>query len=236
MRILITNDDGIFADGIERLAAVASRYGEVWVAAPDRQQSAGSHSITLSRPIDVYERAFPVKGVHAYAVTGTPSDCVRLGVHNLMPEKPDLVLTGINYGYNAGTDVQYSATVGAAMEAVFQGIPAVAFSEGRDEAHAVTGKYLDDMVQLAVERRYIPDEILNINFPGCPISEFKGILHDRFVSPGCIYTDRYVGEKMENGGIRYSIRPIENADFEEGSDLRAIFDGYISVGVVSNYR
>lgn len=163
------------------------------MAAPDRQQSAGSHSVILHSPIDVHERSFPVRGVHAYAVAGTPSDCVRLGVLNLMPDKPDIVLTGINFGYNAGSDVQYSATVGAAMEAVFQGIPAAAFSEDTGKNHPVTEKYLDEMVRLALERPFVPNEILNINFPGCALDKCRGILHNRCVSSGCIYTDRYAG-------------------------------------------
>ena len=131
MNILITNDDGIEADGLIRLAEAAKEFGEVWVVAPKRERSAASHSITLRRHIDVYpHNDFPVEGVKAYHCSGKPADCVRVGALAVMPEKPDLVLSGINYGYNSATDIQYSATVGAAFEAAFQGIHAIALSEG----------------------------------------------------------------------------------------------------------
>ena len=103
--ILITNDDGIFADGLIRLAATAKSFGEVWVVAPESQRSAASHSITLHSYIDVRPAAFPVPGVHAFASSGTPGDCVRVGSLSVMPARPDIVLSGINYGYNAASDI-----------------------------------------------------------------------------------------------------------------------------------
>ncbi|MGN0664997.1 MAG: 5'/3'-nucleotidase SurE [Huintestinicola sp.] len=233
-KILITNDDGIDASGIIRLAAAAVRYGEVWVVAPESQRSAASHSITLRSHIDVYEHFFPVDGVKAYAISGTPGDCVRIGIHNIMPEKPDIVLSGINYGYNAGSDVQYSATVGAAMEAVFQGIAAVAFSEGTNDGYMITDKYLDAVLSEVINTPFTEREIININFPTCKPEEFKGILRDRFNSSGCIFRDRYDSEKLPDGGIRYRVNGIYNEDCEEGSDLRALFDKYISIGTVTN--
>ena len=115
--LLITNDDGIQADGLHRLAAAAREFGEVWVVAPDGQRSAASHSITLHSHIDVFPHDFPVPGVRAFTCSGMPGDCVRVGALGILPRRPDAVLSGINDGYNAATDVQYSATVGAAMEA-----------------------------------------------------------------------------------------------------------------------
>ena len=119
-KILITNDDGIDSDGIIRLAQVAKEFGEVYVVAPDGQRSAMSHSITLRHSIEAWEVEFPVEGVKAYACNGTPGDCVRIGVLNIVPGRPDNVFSGINYGYNVATDLQYSATAGAAFEAAFQ--------------------------------------------------------------------------------------------------------------------
>lgn len=235
-RILITNDDGIEAHGIIRLARAAAKYGEVWVVAPESQRSAASHSITLNTHIDVFERSFPVPGVKAFAITGTPGDCVRLGVLHIMPEKPDIVLSGINFGYNAGTDVQYSATVGAAMEAVFQGIPAVAFSENTGDGFQLTDLYLDAIMAEVIDTPYVPRKIVNVNFPGCRPEEFKGILRDRINSAGCIYRDRYDCEELENGGRRYRVHGTYNEDVEENSDLRALFDHYISIGTVSNLQ
>ena len=97
-KILITNDDGIESDGIARLAEAAKEFGEVWIVAPESQRSAASHSITLRHPIDVLPHDFPVEGVHAFSCSGTPGDCVRVGSLNIMPVKPDVVLSGINFG------------------------------------------------------------------------------------------------------------------------------------------
>ncbi|MCR4760978.1 MAG: 5'/3'-nucleotidase SurE, partial [Oscillospiraceae bacterium] len=95
--ILLTNDDGIAADGLIRLARAAAGFGEIWVVAPDSQRSAASHSISLHSPIDVFPHDFPVEGVHAFSCTGTPGDCVRVGSLNMMPHRPDVVLSGINF-------------------------------------------------------------------------------------------------------------------------------------------
>lgn len=233
-KILITNDDGIEASGIIRLAAAAVKHGDVWVVAPESQRSAASHSITLRDHIDVHEHSFPVEGVKAYAASGTPADCVRLGVLNIMPDKPDIVLSGINFGYNAGSDVQYSATVGAAMEAVFQGIPAVAFSEDFDDSHIITDMYLDDVLSEVIDTPFALREIVNVNFPTCKPEEFKGILRNRVNSSGSFFTDRYTGEKLSDGGMRYRVNGICNVEFEDGSDLKALFDNYISIGTVTN--
>ena len=129
MRILVVNDDGIGSAGICCLADLAMQLGEVWVAAPEGQCSAMSHRISVYGAINVKrENDFPVRGVRAYRIGGTPSDCVKVALDHLMPEKPDLVFSGINHGYNVGVDILYSGTVGAAMEALVNGIPAMAFS------------------------------------------------------------------------------------------------------------
>src|SRR6266704_993039 len=121
--LLVTNDDGVHAAGLAALADVLSELGEVWVIAPEREQSACGHALTLHRPV----RAVPV-GERRFAVNGTPSDCVNLGVLGFMPERPALVVSGINHGGNLGDDVTYSGTVSAAMEATLMGIPAFAIS------------------------------------------------------------------------------------------------------------
>lgn len=233
-KILITNDDGIFSDGIIRLAAAARNFGEVWVVAPDGQRSAMSHSITLREPVDVHACDFPVPGVHAYAATGTPADCVRIGALNIVSGKPDVVLSGINYGYNTASDVQYSATIGAAFEAAFQGIPSIAFSEGAHECHEVTDAYLEQIMSELMEAPLAYGQIWNVNFPQCPLAECKGILRNRTVSRGAFYRDRYEGEALADGGVRYRVNGIYNEDAEAGTDFRAIVDGYVSVGVVNN--
>ena len=144
--ILITNDDGILADGFLRLAKAAQAFGTVFAVAPESQRSAASHSITLHSHIDLFPQEYPVPGIRAYACSGTPADCVRVGSLALLPVKPDVVISGINYGYNAATDLQYSATVGAAFEAAFQGIHAIALSEGASPCHEVTDAYLHEIL------------------------------------------------------------------------------------------
>ena len=123
MRLLITNDDGILAHGIECLIAAAEPLGEVTVVAPDREQSATSHSLTLHHPLRPVRR-----GERRWQVDGTPTDCVMLALEALMPERPDFVLSGINHGQNMGEDVLYSGTVAAAMEGLALGIPSIAIS------------------------------------------------------------------------------------------------------------
>lgn len=236
MRILITNDDGINADGIIRLARVAKEFGEVYVVAPETQRSAASHSITLHSPIEIYPcDTFPVDGVKAYYCTGTPGDCVRVGGLNVMPNKPDLVLSGINYGYNVASDIQYSATCGAAFEAAFQGYHAIALSENACDCHEVSDKYLREVLKKLIESPLEPGFIHNVNFPGCPLADCKGVLFDRKISRGMFYIDSYDEiETLDNGGIAYMVNGLYNENAEDGTDFRAVVDNYVSVGVVNN--
>ena len=234
-RILLTNDDGIRADGLVRLAAAAREFGEVWVVAPESQRSAASHAITLHAPIDAFPCAFPVPGIKAFALSGMPADCVRVGSLALMPEKPDVVLSGINYGYNTATDTQYSATVGAALEAAFQGIHAIALSEGAHACHEVTDAYLADILRELIDRRLPRGRVYNVNFPHCALKDCRGILRDRRLSYGTFYRDGYVlREELPGGGMRFAVKGEYNEDAEPDTDFRAIVDGYVSVGEISN--
>lgn len=233
-KILIVNDDGIDADGIVRLAKAAKAFGKVWVVAPDSQRSAMSHSITLRTTVEAYPCSFPVEDVVAYKTTGTPADCVRIGVLNLVPGGPDVVFSGINYGYNSATDIQYSATAGAAFEAAFQGYPAIAFSEGASDCHEVTDAYIEKMIEELMDAPLSYGQIWNVNFPDCKLEECKGVLRDRLVSHRGFFKDRYKEEKLENGGISFMVDGIYNEDAEEGTDFRAIVDKYVSVGIANN--
>lgn len=235
-KILITNDDGIQSDGIIRLARAAQKFGEVWVVAPESQRSAMSHSITLRHPIEAWEVDFPVEGVHAYACDGTPADCVRIGVLNIVPGKPDHVLSGINYGYNTASDIQYSATAGAAFEAAFQKVHTIAFSEDAIEMHEVTDYYLSDIMEELLALPLERNQIWNVNFPGCSLKECKGVNRNRTVSLAEFYADRYNETKLSNGHISYMVEGIRNWGAEEGSDLRSILDNYVSIGVVNNFN
>ncbi len=233
-KILITNDDGIDSDGIVRLARVAAEFGEVWAVAPDSQRSGMSHSVTFHHSIEAWKVDFPVPNVHAYACDGSPADCVRIGVLNLVPEKPDHVLSGINYGYNVASDIQYSATAGAAFEAAFQKIHTIAFSEHACPMHEVTDRYLKEIMASLLEKPLLINQIWNVNFPGCTLAECRGILRDRTVSTDEFYKDRYNETRISEDRISYMVEGIRNFAASEGTDLRAIIDNYISIGIVTN--
>lgn len=233
-KILITNDDGIKADGIIRLAQVAKEFGEVWVVAPDSERSAMSHSITLRHAIEAWKVDFPVEGVHAYACNGTPADCVRIGSLNIVPGKVNHVFSGINYGFNAATDLQYSATVGAAFEAAFQGLHSIAFSEDANENHEVTDHYLKEIMDKLINLPLLANQIWNVNFPCCKLEECKGVLYERKVSTDNYYNDHYNETDLGDGKISYMVEGVRNYCADEGTDLRAILDHYVSVGKANN--
>lgn len=231
-RILITNDDGIEAPGIVRLAEAARLLGEVTVIAPETERSALSHSITIREPVDLVPHAFPVPGVTAWACSGTPSDCVRAGLLWLLPQAPDLVLSGINNGWNVAGDIQYSATVGAALEAARRGIPAIALSEPCDGDRTVTDRFLSRILAGLQDERPGPDAILNVNFPAGPC---RGTLTGRTVSAGAMHRGVYrLLEERPDGTLRLQPGSVPDESCEAGTDFRAVLDGFISVGVVRN--
>lgn len=233
--ILITNDDGIHSDGIVRLARTAVKYGSVWVIAPLEQRSAASHSITLSVPLDIKPVSFEVEGVRAFSCSGMPADCVRIGTLRMMPTPPDVVLSGINYGYNAATDIQYSATVGAAFEASFLGYRGIALSEKDGDCHEVTDHYLEDVLEELIDLTPGPDQIWNVNFPGCRLAECKGILRNRVMSHEIVYKDSYDAiETLEGGGVRYMVHGTLRHEAEEGTDFHALLNNAVSIGRVKN--
>ena len=232
--ILITNDDGITADGLYRLAKEAQNFGKVYIVAPDGQRSAASHSITLHGTIDIFPYEYPLGGVKVWTCSGTPADCVRVGSLYLMPQKPDVVLSGINKGYNTATDIQYSGTVGAALEAAFQGCKGIAISEQDCNCHEVTDHCLHDLLAELLETELLPDQILNVNIPGCKLSECSGILRNRTVSRSMFFTDRYRKiTDLPKDGIRLEVDGLYSEEAEAGTDMRAVIDRYISIGIVN---
>ncbi len=234
-KILITNDDGFGANGLLRLANAAAEFGDVWVVAPDGQRSAASHCITLHSHIDVIPSEFPVKGILGYKCSGTPADCVRAGILNIMPEKPDIVLSGINNGYNVASDIQYSATVGAAFEASFQGCVGVALSEKSENNPETANAYISGLLSELTNMEIPANTIWNVNFPGCPAEECKGILWNRKVSKSMIFRDTYdIIKKLPDNGIRLMVHGHYNETAEEDTDMKAVFDNFISVGWVRN--
>ncbi|MBR6172816.1 MAG: 5'/3'-nucleotidase SurE [Eubacterium sp.] len=234
-RLLITNDDGMEADGLIRLVRAAKAFGEVWVVAPDGQRSASSHSLTLRDPMKVLPYDFPVDGVKSWSCSGTPADCVRVGIHFILHEKPDIVLSGINYGYNSATDIQYSGTCGAAFEGAFQGAHSIAVSEQACPCHEVTDRYLSELLEELIATPLPYGTIYNVNFPGCPLSECGGVLRNRTVSRSMFYADAYrVRQKLPGGGHMVQVDGNYQEKAEEETDMHALIHHYVSVGTVNN--
>jgi 5'-nucleotidase len=227
---LVSNDDGILAKGIETLERAARQLGDVFVVAPDREQSATSHSLTLHHPVRPIELA-PGR----WQVDGTPTDCVMLAVQALMPTKPDFVLSGINHGPNMGEDVLYSGTVAAAMEGLSMGIPSIALSyAGR--LMRVDDSPLDQLVDpLAALLKHLTSlpafpkfTLLNVNIPPCAASDIKGVKLTKLGKR--VFNDSIAKMKDPWGRPIYWIGGGSVTwEKDVGTDIAAIQDGYISV-------
>ena len=236
MKILIVNDDSIHAPGIRVLARAAAELGQVWVAAPAEQCSALSQKLTLRELISLEEVSdFPAPVERAWSIGGTPVDCVKVALEYLLEEKPDLVLSGINNGYNAGQDIAYSGTLGAAFEAQRQGIAAAALSTAADKYLPEVEPYLLPVLRELTEKAAEPGCVWNVNFPAMKENKpLRGILHDRTVCPVSMYQERYVPVRQEDGRIFLECRGIPTPDdrIPEGTDAAAVRAGYISIGQV----
>lgn len=228
--ILVTNDDGILSPGLEVLARVAGRFGQVAVVAPEQEMSGVSHAITLTHPLRAR-----VTGPMRWGLSGTPADCVFVACNHLLPRRPDLVLSGINRGPNLGYDVLYSGTVGGAMEGTLQGAPSVAISlvsAGEfpfdwAEPHLVT--LLERVVVEGVPKRIT----LNVNLPDPSIAPWMGYkvtrLGNRFYSNDVISRqDPRGGEYLWIGGTRVTL------DHTPDSDCGAVHAGFGSITPVTD--
>lgn len=240
MKILVTNDDGINAEGIRILARCARNFGDVIVIAPQDQCSAMSHHITLVDKMTIQEFDFK-EDIKAYAFAGTPADCVRASYLGLFKdgECPDLVLSGVNKGANCGFDIQYSATVGAAMEALLYGVPAICFSQSyfNDEVEChtdVMNRYLEDILGELISKPLEKGLAWNVNFPACKLEDYRGVLYDRFPAQRAFWDDRYVIEGNADDPKEVVLKSVPVKKAEEGSDMQALIDGYISIGTIRN--
>lgn len=226
MKILVTNDDGIHAPGITALAAALAAIGEVAVVAPDRERSAASHALTLHHPLRA-EMVAPGR----FAVDGTPTDCVNLGIHSLINFHPDLVVSGINRGANIGDDVTYSGTVAAALEATLMGIPAFAVSLVTKDADADYSGAADYAARLAVEviRKGLPqDTFLNVNVPGIDPKMLKTPL---VTIQGKRCYEGTIVDSVDPRGRSYYWIGTADLDFHDidGTDYAAVKRGHISI-------
>ena len=177
VRILVTNDDGILADGIRILAQDLVQLGEVRVVAPDRERSATGHAITVLRPLRIENVEFPDSRIRAWAVDGTPSDCVKLAIEDLLEWKPDVVVSGVNRGPNLGTDVLYSGTVSAAIEGAIYGIPSVAMSVAAFDKcnYSMASEFGANVVSMVAKMRLPPKTLLNVNVPSVEKRDLAGV-------------------------------------------------------------
>jgi len=223
--ILISNDDGIHSEGIKTLAKALKRVGEVFIVAPDRERSAASHSLTLHKPLRVEKI-----GPNAYAINGTPTDCINLAVNGILKKRPDLVVSGINKGGNLGDDVTYSGTVSAAMEGTLLGIPSFAISlvsisrENFDFKNAA--RFAARLARFILKNRLPKDTLLNINVPD--VDEIKGY---RITKQGKrLYGDAIV-EKVDPRGKKYYWIGGDILKWEGGedTDFKAITSNFISI-------
>ncbi len=229
MKILLSNDDGILARGLGVLERACESLGELYIVAPDREQSATSHSLTLHHPLR------PVRlGERRWQVDGTPTDSVLLGIQVLMPEKPDFVISGINHGPNMGEDVLYSGTVAAAMEGLALGVPSIAVSFGGSvlRADALLDSHVGVLRRLLEHLTALPnfpaDTLLNVNLPAVEESQIKGVKLTRLGRR--VFSDSITPMKdpwgreifwIGGGSVEWS--------GPDDSDFATVADGYISV-------
>lgn len=226
MNILVSNDDGVIAQGIALLADVCSSVGTVTVVAPDREQSATSHSLTLHRPLRATRRPDG-----AFQVDGTPTDCVLLGIGALLPQRPDWVVSGVNHGPNMGEDVLYSGTVAAAMEGLAAGIPSIAVSYASfDLEHLESQReHLRQLIQQLVSVGDFPkDTLLNVNLPAIPGDQIKGV---KTTHLGTRVFEGEIARMKDPWGREIYWIGGGHAKWSGGkdSDFQAVRDGYVSI-------
>ncbi len=231
MRIILSNDDGIHADGLRALKEALSPLGEIYVVAPDRERSACGHGITVHSPLRPQEVAME-DVEQAWSVDGTPADCVKLGIEALIPAPPDILVAGINLGANLGTDVLYSGTVSAAIEGLINGIPSVAVSLAtrKDPDYYQAQEFIKDVIKKISDTGLPQDCLCNINIPNQKPKgvlatslgrrKYENIFHKRSDPKGQPYY--WMG-----GQPRDEKAPSRCKDFI--TDTEAIKEGYISV-------
>lgn len=230
-RILITNDDGIYAPGLKLLEDIASEMcTDIWVVAPRQEQSGASHSLTLHYPLRMAEY-----GDQKYAVEGTPTDCVLMALKHIMPEPPDLILSGINFGQNIADDVTYSGTVAAAMEGTALGIPSIALSQTMiyeddftPDWRASEGHCLTILEQL-LDIDWPQGTLMNVNFPACGADEVTGIeiTEQGKRNQGLLWIDERQDGRQHNY-YWISFRR-EKSNPPAGTDMNAVYANKISI-------
>lgn len=229
MKLLVVNDDGIDAKGIHTLAKELEKYHQVTVVAPHSQRSASGHSITLMRPITIKEKSIEGLKGRAFSITGTPADCVRLGLDLLTEGKIDMVISGINRGPNLGTDVIYSGTVSAAIEAAIYKIPSLAVSQdikGENENYEAAAKYAVRCLKILGKEPLGEDVVLNLNIPSCSEEQIKGIKVCKLGKTS--YKHKYI-EIVDKEGKTYTVDGVMNEKKFEEDDVDYLRENYVTL-------
>ncbi len=225
-RILVTNDDGVYAPGLQVLFHESQKLGEAVIIAPEHDNSAASHSLTMDRPLRLKKL-----DENVYAINGTPTDCVMIGIGKILVHKPDLVISGINPGANLGDDVSYSGTVSAAIESTMLGIPSIAVSLAADSEpyhYETAGTFINTLARIILDRGLPQDTLLNVNIPNTGIEKIAGVQ----------FTRR--GRRLYEGAIKETNDPwgrmhywigggIPSWDPDEATDSAAISVNKISI-------
>ena len=231
MRILLTNDDGIHAKGLEVLEEIATQFSDdIWIVAPETDQSGLAHSLTLNEPLrlrKISEKRFALKG--------TPTDCVIMGVRELMDTPPDLILSGVNSGQNIGEDITYSGTVAAAMEGTLLGIPSIALSQAyewndvqRSLNWQTTLAHAPGLIKKLLAIKIPEKTLININFPNCEPDEITGVEITRqgVFEHGLFMEKRHDGRSFPYYWLRFGREVPEQ---REGTDIIALLENRISI-------
>lgn len=228
--ILVTNDDGITAPGIRNLVEAMKQFGRVVVVAPDSPQSAMGHAITISKPLRL-DKVEVFEGVESWQCSGTPVDCVKLAVNQILHKKPDLLVSGINHGSNSSINVIYSGTMSAAMEGAIEGIPSIGFSllnfslqADFKPAQAVVAKIVKNILQIGLPEA----TLLNVNIPKLPLSKIKGI---RVCRQANAKWKEEFDERKDPNGRNYFWLTGKFINFDSGDDTDewALHNGYVSI-------
>ena len=233
--ILLTNDDGFGADGLRILEEALAPLGKVWVVAPDREQSGQGHALTLHHPL-----RFARRGPRQFVVQGTPTDCIYLGVHKILPDRPALVASGINRGFNLGDDITYSGTVSAAFEATLMSVPAFAVSQeaaGSDiPDYGAAARFAAALAEQILSHGMPPDTLLNVNVPRAAPRGVRVTRQGKRVYPGGVV------ERVDPKGRNYYWIGGPSPEWAEDpeSDFAALDEGFVSVTPLhldlTNYR
>lgn len=234
MKILVSNDDGIHANGIKALVEKLSIEHEVYVIAPNQERSAAGHSITLNSPLRVEDVGSLYGSVRSWAVSGTPGDCVKIGVNSILSdeEKPDLIISGINHGPNLGYDIIYSGTVSCAVEGAMMNIPSIAVSlnsyKPEYENFLFSAEFINSLIPKLSLFQFPQKSILNINIPDIPQSDIAGVVVTEM--GGRMFTDNYEKRIDPRGKVYYWMAGrLSTEKDNENTDITAIRQNKISI-------